>query len=53
MVFLSLSLWTTEKFKKGVIKLNIGGYIEQCFGFRGDSKAGKACEKPAKGGFRN
>ena len=31
----------------------IGGYIEQCSGFRGVSKAGKACEKPAKGGFRN
>ena len=28
------------------------GYIEQCFGFRGVSKAGKACEKPAKGGCR-
>ena len=31
----------------------IGGYIEQCSRFRGVSKAGKACEKPAKGGFRN
>ena len=29
------------------------GYIEQCSGFRGVSKAGKACENPAKGGFRN
>ena len=67
---LSLSLWTPEKFKKGVIKYlcllylkiieklvksrdqipEIGGYIEQCSGFRGVSKAGKACEKPAKGG---
>ena len=28
-----------------------GGYIEQCSGFRGVSKAGKAREKPAKGGF--
>ena len=27
--------------------------FEQCSGFRGVSKAGKACEKPAKGGFRN
>ena len=26
----------------------IGGYIEQCSGFRGVSKAGKACEKPVK-----
>ena len=53
MVFLSLSLWTPEKFKKGVKIKNYRGYIEQCFGFRGVSKAGKACEKPAKGGFRN
>ena len=29
------------------------GYIEQCSGFRGVSKAGKAREKPAKGGFGN
>ena len=28
----------------------IGGYIEQRSGFRGVSKAGKAREKPAKGG---
>ena len=73
VVFFSLSLWTPEKFKKGVIKYlcllylkiiekliksrdqipEIGGYIEQCSGSRGVSKAEKACEKPAKGGFRN
>ena len=29
------------------------GYIEQCSGFRGVAMAGKAREKPAKGGFRN
>ena len=66
-VFFSLfSLWTPEKFNKGVIqylcllylkiieKWSIDrGYIEQCSGFRGVSKAEKACEKPGKGGFRN
>ena len=31
----------------------IGGYIEQRSWFRGVSKAGKAREKPAKGGFGN
>ena len=41
----------SEKKKKN--KTNYRGYIEQCFGFRGVSKAGKAYEKPAKGGFRN
>ena len=38
---------------KGGYKIKYRGYIEQFFGFRGVSKAGKACEKPAKGGFRN
>ena len=36
-----------------ILKKNYSGYIEQRFGFRGVSKAGKAYEKPAKGGFRN
>ena len=46
----SLEAW---EFNKGGYKIKYRGYIEQCFGFRGVSKAGKACEKPAKGGFRN
>ena len=45
VVFLSLSLWMPEKIKRGVIKKNYRGYIEQCFGFRGVSKAGKARER--------
>ena len=32
---------------------NLGGYIEHFSVFRGVSKAGKAREKPAKGGFGN
>ena len=38
----SLSLSKNKKYR---------GYIEQCFRFRGISKAGKACKKPAKGGW--
>ena len=32
---------------------NLGGYIEHFSWFRGVSKAEKACNKPAKGGFEN
>ena len=51
--FFFLSLFGRMRNLKGGYKIKYRGYIEQFFGFRGVSKAGKACEKPAKGGFRN
>ena len=51
--FFFLSLFGRLRNLKGDYKMKYRGYIEQCSGFRGVSKAGKACEKPAKGGFRN
>ena len=49
VVFLSLSLWTPEKFKKGVINKNIGGTLSSVLDLGGSPRQ----EKPAKGGFRN
>ena len=54
--FFFLSLFGRMRNLKGGYKIKYRGYIEQFFGLRGVSKAAKslrkACEKPAKGGFR-